>query len=76
MKAKGVVAVLAGQASIVAILVLVLVLSLAGAPLLQQKKIVAESQFRGRGFGGRPRKFFQPGTEVLTRHGDHFERHQ
>jgi PAS domain S-box-containing protein len=42
MKAKGVIAVLAGQASIVAILVLVLVLSLAGAPLLQQKKIVAE----------------------------------
>ena len=42
MKAKGVIAVLAGQASIVAILVLVLVLSLAGAPLLQQKKVVAE----------------------------------
>ena len=42
MKAKDVVAILAGQASIVAILVLVLVLSLAGAPLLQQKKIVAE----------------------------------
>ncbi len=42
MKAKGVIAVLAGQASIVAILVLVLVLSLAGAPLLQQKKVVAQ----------------------------------
>jgi two-component system, sensor histidine kinase and response regulator len=42
MKAKGVIAVLAGQASIVAILVLVLVLSLAAAPLLQQKKVVAQ----------------------------------
>src|SRR5690606_19453529 len=42
MKAKGVVAVLAGQASIVAILVLVLVLSYAGAPLVQQKKVVAQ----------------------------------
>src|SRR5690606_26427461 len=42
MKARGVIAVLAGQASIVAILVLVLVLSLAGAPLLQQKKIAAQ----------------------------------
>jgi PAS domain S-box-containing protein len=42
LKAKGVIAVLAGQASIVAILVLVLVLSLAGAPLLQQKKVVAQ----------------------------------
>ncbi|HEY4370182.1 MAG TPA: response regulator [Steroidobacteraceae bacterium] len=41
-QAKGLVAILAGQASIVAILVLVLVLSIAGAPLLQQKKIVAE----------------------------------
>ena len=42
MKARGVIAVLAGQASIVAILVLVLVLSLAGTPLLQQKKIAAQ----------------------------------
>ncbi len=42
MKAKDVIAVLAGQASIVALLVLVLVLSLASAPLLQQKKVVAD----------------------------------
>jgi two-component system sensor histidine kinase/response regulator len=42
MRAKGVLAVLAGQASIVAILVLVLVLSLASAPILQQKKVVAQ----------------------------------
>jgi PAS domain S-box-containing protein len=41
-QAKSLVAILAGQASIVAILVLVLVLSIAGAPLLQQKKVVAQ----------------------------------
>jgi two-component system, sensor histidine kinase and response regulator len=41
-KSSKVLGVLAGQASIVAILMLVLVLSIAGAPLLQQKKTVAE----------------------------------
>jgi len=41
-QAKGLVAILAGQASIVTILALVLMLSVAGAPLLQQKKVVAQ----------------------------------
>ncbi len=36
-------AVIAGQSSVVAILVLVLVLSIAGAPLLQQKQVVAQN---------------------------------
>jgi len=39
---KNLLGVIAGQASIVAILVLVLLLSIVGAPLLQQKKIVAQ----------------------------------
>jgi two-component system, sensor histidine kinase and response regulator len=43
MKSGNVLGILAGQASIVAILMLVLVLSIAGAPLLQQRKIVAEN---------------------------------
>lgn len=42
MKSTGVLRVLAGQASIVVALVLVLFLSIAGAPILQQKKIVAQ----------------------------------
>ena len=42
MKSRGLLQVLAGQASIVAILVLVLFLSIAGAPILQQKEIVAQ----------------------------------
>jgi PAS domain S-box-containing protein len=41
MKSQSLIRILAGQASIVAILLLVLVLSIAGAPLLQQKKVVA-----------------------------------
>jgi two-component system sensor histidine kinase/response regulator len=41
MKSHSLIRILAGQASIVAILLLVLVLSIAGAPLLQQKKVVA-----------------------------------
>jgi len=41
MKSESLIRILAGQASVVAILLLVLVLSIAGAPLLQQKKIVA-----------------------------------
>ena len=39
---KNVLGMLAGQASIVTILVLVLLLSIVGAPLLQQKKVVAQ----------------------------------
>ena len=39
---KNLLGVIAGQASIVAILVLVLLLSIVGAPLLQQKKVVAQ----------------------------------
>ncbi len=39
---KNLLGVIAGQASIVAILVLILLLSIVGAPLLQQKKIVAQ----------------------------------
>ncbi|HMN44030.1 MAG TPA: response regulator [Povalibacter sp.] len=42
MKSRGVLEVLAGQASIVAILVLVLFLSIAATPLLLQKKVVAQ----------------------------------
>ncbi|HEY6645007.1 response regulator [Povalibacter sp.] len=42
MKSRGVLEVLAGQASIVAILALVLFLSIAGTPLLLQKKVVAQ----------------------------------
>ena len=42
MKSRDLLQVLAGQASIVAILVLVLFLSIAGAPILQQKEIVAQ----------------------------------
>lgn len=42
MKSRGLLQVLAGQASIVAILVLVLFLSIAGAPILQQKEVVAQ----------------------------------
>jgi two-component system sensor histidine kinase/response regulator len=41
-KSKNLLGVLAGQASLVAILTLVLVLSIVGAPLLQQKKTVAQ----------------------------------
>src|SRR5687767_8521997 len=41
MKSQALIRILAGQASVVAILLLVLVLSIAGAPLLQQKKVVA-----------------------------------
>src|SRR5678815_2893853 len=39
---KNLLGILAGQASIVTILVLVLLLSIVGAPLLQQKKVVAQ----------------------------------
>ena len=39
---KNLLGVIAGQASIVAILVLILLLSIVGAPLLQQKKVVAQ----------------------------------
>ena len=39
---KNLLGVIAGQASIVAILMLVLLLSIVGAPLLQQKKVVAQ----------------------------------
>src|SRR6185295_8394611 len=39
---KNLLGMLAGQASIVTILVLVLLLSIVGAPLLQQKKVVAQ----------------------------------
>src|SRR6185503_4885145 len=39
---KNLLGILAGQASIVAILVLILLLSIVGAPLLQQKKVVAQ----------------------------------
>ncbi len=42
MKSRGVLEVMAGQASIVTILVLVLFLSIAGTPLLLQKKMVAQ----------------------------------
>ncbi|HEY5807147.1 MAG TPA: hypothetical protein VIT67_04230, partial [Povalibacter sp.] len=42
MKFKTVLEVLAGHASIAAILVLVLLLSLAGLPALQQNKVAAE----------------------------------
>jgi PAS domain S-box-containing protein len=41
MKSQALIRILAGQASVIAILLLVLVLSIAGAPLLQQKKVVA-----------------------------------
>jgi PAS domain S-box-containing protein len=77
MKAKGVVAVLAGQASIVAILVLVLVLSLAGAPLLQQKKVVAQRM--GADFALAKAQAVadalitsNPNHRQLDRHGDHY----
>ena len=40
-KSRNLLGVLAGQASLVAILALVLVLSIVGAPMLQQKKAVA-----------------------------------
>src|ERR1044071_5466819 len=39
---KNLLGVIAGQASIVTILMLVLLLSIVGAPLLQQKKVVAQ----------------------------------
>src|SRR5688572_247426 len=39
---KNLLGIIAGQASIVTILVLVLLLSIVGAPLLQQKKVVAQ----------------------------------
>ncbi|MGH8178112.1 MAG: response regulator [Steroidobacter sp.] len=42
MNSRNLLGVVAGQASIVAILMLILVMSIAGAPLLQQKKIVAQ----------------------------------
>ena len=42
-QSRNLLAVIAGQSSVVAILVLVLILAVAGAPLLQQKKVVAES---------------------------------
>ncbi|MBB6092498.1 PAS domain S-box-containing protein [Povalibacter uvarum] len=42
MKSRGVIEILAGQASVVAILVLVLFVSIAGTPLLLQKKVVAQ----------------------------------
>ena len=42
-QSRNLLAVIAGQSSVVAILVLVLVLAVAGAPLLQQKKVVAEN---------------------------------
>jgi PAS domain S-box-containing protein len=42
MKSRGVIEVLAGQASVMAILVLVLFVSIAGTPLLLQKKVVAQ----------------------------------
>ena len=42
-QSRNLLAVIAGQSSVVAILVLVLVLSIAGAPLLQQKQVVAQN---------------------------------
>ena len=42
MNSKNLLGVVAGQSSVVAILTLALVLSIAGAPLLQQKKVVAQ----------------------------------
>jgi two-component system sensor histidine kinase/response regulator len=42
-QSRNLLAVIAGQSSVVAILVLVLILAVAGAPLLQQKKVVAEN---------------------------------
>jgi PAS domain S-box-containing protein len=42
-QSRNLLAVIAGQSSAVAILVLVLVLSIAGAPFLQQKKVVAQN---------------------------------
>src|SRR5688572_9582015 len=42
MQSRNLLAVIAGQSSIFAVLTLVLVLSIAGAPLLQQKKAVAQ----------------------------------
>jgi hypothetical protein len=41
--AKNLLGVIAGQASIVTILMLVLLLSIVGAPILQQKKVVAQN---------------------------------
>lgn len=42
-QSRNLLAVIAGQSSVVAILVMVLILAVAGAPLLQQKKVVAEN---------------------------------
>ena len=42
-QSRNLLAVIAGQSSVVAILVLVLVLSIAGAPFLQQKQVVAQN---------------------------------
>lgn len=42
-QSRNLLAVIAGQSSVVAILVLVLALSIAGAPILQQKQVVAQS---------------------------------
>jgi len=42
-QSRNLLAIIAGQSSVVAILVLVLILAVAGAPLLQQKKVVAEN---------------------------------
>ena len=42
-QSRNLLSVIAGQSSVVAILVLVLALSIAGAPLLQQKQVVAQN---------------------------------
>ena len=42
-QSRNLLAVIAGQSSVVAILVLVLALSIAGAPMLQQKQVVAQN---------------------------------